>query len=656
MRCNNVVSLDSMQPTMNLNLTTQRCVEHCKTTFSGVLFQHFQAFLSRIDDTLFALADKADDDTQAVYFNAMRAVRKHRKLMATRFQAQWLLSFADFWRTGRMVPPAGPDGAPVNWTDEGMAAKAVHRYQASLAHLNQAFTTLSGELIEDNNNPFSPHLICDVYAYATQDIQIENKVRLILGKLFERYVMAELEPAYQQLLARLNQFLHPQVSAPEADLSSPSVVSRTVFAAKKQASDPSYLDVVQHGGAKTYEVNDELKADLSALLAYQGDTPKKQDKSQSPSSDNNTHMVNMMFEFMLDDRNLPKPIKTLIARLQTPMVKVGLLDKQFLQKKAHPARRLLSELVQAGVKWNPQEGQGGDTLFGKMSHVVKRVLVEFEDDMTLFEDLLNDFSAFLEQEGRYAQAAERRTTQIKQGKEHLDIAKLKANSEVDQRLRAFYVPSAVRELIEQGWANVLLLVYLRKGFESEAWHNAIQVLDEVVWTCQPKNDPSERQKMLRMIPKLLKRLRTGLNGISYDEQKTLKLLKDLQAYHVRVLRGELDISVLHRTPVVQPEVKPDSDATPTPQVDDAHLQQAKTLDVGIWIEYLDENHDSVRSKLSWKSDMTGTYVFVNRRGVKVMELSLNGLASLLRRETTSLLEDVSVIDRAMSSMLNALKR
>ena len=68
--------------------------------------------------------------------------------------------------------------------------------------------------------------------------------------------------------------------------------------------------------------------------------------------DDAINLVSMLFEFILDDRQLPTPMKALLARLQIPMLKVVVLDKSFFSRGGHSARRLLNELATAAIGWN----------------------------------------------------------------------------------------------------------------------------------------------------------------------------------------------------------------------------------------------------------------------------------------------------------------
>ncbi|MES9969487.1 MAG: DUF1631 domain-containing protein [Candidatus Thiodiazotropha sp.] len=393
-------------------------------------------------------------------------------------------------------------------------------------------------------------------------------------------------------------------------------------------------------------------------------------------ADNDTiDVISMIFEFILDDYSLPDAMKALISRLQIPMLKVAIIDKTFFSQKIHPARRLLNSLAQAAVGWNDTGDRANDTLYNKIEQVVKRVLNEFHDDPGLFAELEEDFSSWWEKEQRGAQIAEQRTNQITKGKEQLKSAKQTVSEELNKRLLTQDVlPQAVMSILEDGWKDVLLLVYLREGSESKAWGEALEIVDKLLWSVQPKSEYGERQQLLRGIPELLRNIRERLNSISFDQHKMAKLFKELQNCHIGVLRGG-DSSQMHTAgtmPVKRYEIHfPDSQIVTehTPQLDDIgdatevlsdsdeFTQQAVDLDTGEWLEIIDGS-SKVRVKLSWKSKVTDTYIFVNRKGMKAMELTTFGLAKRLREGTAKKVElsPKPIMDRALDAMLSALKK
>ena len=89
---------------------------------------------------------------------------------------------------------------------------------------------------------------------------------------------------------------------------------------------------------------------------------------------------------------------------------------------------------------------------------------------------------------------------------------------------------------------------------------------------------------------------------------------------------------------------------------DQYSQTVKKFKTGDWLEFRESDEHRLQAKLSYISPLKGTYLFVNRHGERVGEYSLFQLAQEMRAGRAVVLEDVPLIDRAMSSLVGALKK
>ena len=91
---------------------------------------------------------------------------------------------------------------------------------------------------------------------------------------------------------------------------------------------------------------------------------------------------------------------------------------------------------------------------------------------------------------------------------------------------------------------------------------------------------------------------------------------------------------------------------------DDFYQQAKSLEVGNWVEWQANDDRLLRGKLTWKSAVTGTLIFVGRKGTKLAELNVGELAELLRMSKARLLIESNepLLERAMNAMVETLKK
>ncbi|MBM3395048.1 MAG: DUF1631 domain-containing protein [Betaproteobacteria bacterium] len=89
---------------------------------------------------------------------------------------------------------------------------------------------------------------------------------------------------------------------------------------------------------------------------------------------------------------------------------------------------------------------------------------------------------------------------------------------------------------------------------------------------------------------------------------------------------------------------------------DEHSLKAGSMTVGTWIEIRDEDDNRVQARLSWISPLKGTYLFTNRQGGKVAEYSLYQLAKEMRMGNCTIMDEVPLFDRAMSSLVGVLRK
>jgi hypothetical protein len=79
---------------------------------------------------------------------------------------------------------------------------------------------------------------------------------------------------------------------------------------------------------------------------------------------------------------------------------------------------------------------------------------------------------------------------------------------------------------------------------------------------------------------------------------------------------------------------------------------------GTWIEFVtNQQGDVVRRRLSWYSPVTDNALFVNQRGQRVGEQSLDSVGRMLARGQARIViaDRARLIDRAWQATLNALR-
>lgn len=625
-----------------------------------------------------------------------------------------------------------------------MVEKGNNRFHKSLYDLNLRFAMLLGnQEIDNEENPVAPAMICHGFESVIKPLTLELNLKLVIYKLFDGLVLSYLGNIYDELNTslinagvlptisrRVNRddalaasseappnALHQIRSRPDdgASLEAFQAMQSLLGDWRAQLGIPATANVDNAGlnGEPAYQTAEVLQAlsglqqtDLSTVTggdsygevkSIVNDQLKKLFANSGPRplatmEEDIIDMVAMIFDFILDDKNLPDAVKALMSRLQIPIVKIAILEKSFFAKKTHPVRQLLNLLAKAGIGLD-DESCNTSPVFVEIERIVNRILSEFNHDANLFDELLEEFQQFYLKDDQRTQIMEKRTQQVTQSKEQLLLAKEKVSYEIAHRLHGTHSPAIIRNFIESTWKDVLILCYLRKEKDARSWDIALLVINKLIWTTTPPIDLAEKKKKLEIIPRLLKDVRVGLETISYDPHQMAQVFRDLEDCHVAGLkrigqRPEIDLSNEECSTMEEQLTPPgfaqqpmtenlgpmsqDSDSQTgvgderLPSIEeqrletitDQYMEEAEAINLGQWLELQDESGKTFRAKLSWKSKVTSLYVFVNRKGAKVAEKTLVEFAEELRQNRVRIIEDTEnpLMDRALAALMATLRK
>ena len=693
---------------------------------AGQQLRHaLQELFDNADDTLFEMADRARDDVeQNIFFEAMRDLRLKRKDIERVFLEQFFEAFVGLTGNIQTVLPQAFDTPAQQSGDdlerrvavEAMVNKVLSRDGFALDQLTARLSTLLSKTLVTAHNPLGPAMLCEYFMQAGRNLGVEIKVKLIILKLFERYVLSDADQLYteanQILIATgILPDLKPAPNRRAIDRAQASARADPVEAGNRCHSTPiddsvqevfaalqELLFHVRGSVAPTLETSAQAlpisTRDLLRLLSHLQQyvpAPAVQDdfdlrnqleqlltrvsvksgKSRvvGVADEDVINLIAMLFECILDDRNLPDSLKALIARLQIPMLKVAVLDKSFFSRCSHPARRLLNEIAAAALGWGECDDHERDSLYLRIEQVVQRLLNDFVDDPAIFSELLADFLAFTSDERRRSELLEQRTRDAEEGRAKTELARQRVELALNQALLGKVLPQRVVAFVQDAWSQVLLLTCLKHGDQSAEWHADVQTMEQLIWSVQRHDDVDASLRLLALVPGLLKSLREGLNRSAFDPFATGEFFSELEGLHVQLFEradqaptatnpadAPLMVEVREEIVLLTGDEGPFETASVHLPADDPGLLQVDQLHTGCWVEFQEDEENTLRCKLAAIIEATGKYIFVNRTGMKVLERSRTGLALDFRRGAVRTLDDTLLFDRALESVVGNLRR
>ncbi|WP_223414115.1 MULTISPECIES: DUF1631 domain-containing protein [unclassified Pseudomonas] len=686
-----------------------------------------QELFDNADDTLFEMADRARNDVeQNIFFEAMRDLRLKRKNIERAFLEQFFEAFVGLAGSIQTtLPPAltldiqaqqSGDELERRVAVEAMVNKVLSRDGFALDQLTARLSTLLGKQLVTTRNPLGPAMLCEYFMQAGRNLGVEIKVKLIILKLFERYVLSDADQLYteanQILIATgILPDLKPAPNRRAIDRAQASVRAEPDEAGNRWDSTPiddSVQEVfaalqelllhVRGSVAPTLETSAQTQPistrDLLRLLSHLQQyvpAPAVQDefdlrnqleqlltrvsvksgKSRvvGVADEDVINLIAMLFECILDDRNLPDSLKALIGRLQIPMLKVAVIDKSFFSRSSHPARRLLNEIAAAALGWGECDDHERDSLYLRIEQVVQRLLNDFVDDPAIFSELLADFLAFTSDERRRSDLLEQRTRDAEEGRAKTELARQRVELALNQALLGKVLPQRVVAFVQDAWSQVLLLTCLKHGDQSAEWHADVQTMEQLIWSVQRHDDADASLRLLALVPGLLKSLRDGLSSSAFDPFATGEFFSELEGLHVQLFEradlapaatrpadAPLMVEVREEIVLLTADEGPVETASVRLPADDPGLLQVDQLHAGCWVEFQEDEENTLRCKLAAIIEATGKYIFVNRTGMKVLERSRTGLALDFRRGAVRTLDDTLLFDRALESVVGNLRR
>ncbi|MGC9163665.1 MAG: DUF1631 family protein [Thiomonas sp.] len=425
-------------------------------------------------------------------------------------------------------------------------------------------------------------------------------------------------------------------------------------------------------------------------------------------------VVSLLFDHILADPKLLPAVKAQLARLQIPVLRLGLRDASLFSSRNHPTRKLLNRVAEYSAGFTSVDEPAAQRFLPFLSRMVEAIVNAEEDDATVFAQQLADLqrhiaegAAAVEQQQADAVDALKRA----EFRSLLHGALYRHLQEVFSRLQTH---TQLRDFMLEHWSTVLAESVLRFGEESETTQTYKQTASDLIWSVQPKAQEADRKALLKLLPTLVQRLGQGLDLISLPAERRQEFMSWLMQAQAQAIRGQGAAQqavsredalllqrewsrLLHLQPspaaasalpeaVVRNEEKltsglieasdipaeaqpaatdaappsADAPASAPPADSGALLSPAEvagliaSLDIGTWVQ-LQIQGRSVRAQLTWRSPQGLFYMFSSKVGGRAHSMTRRALERMAAQGLILPLEAQGLMDRAMQGVAEQLR-
>lgn len=342
-------------------------------------------------------------------------------------------------------------------------------------------------------------------------------------------------------------------------------------------------------------------------------------------------VVGRMMENIAQDGRLLAPVQRAVQNLEPAIRQLVQHDGRFFTDETHPARRLLDELTQRSLAFTAESAHGFSQFMRLLNEAVEHLAATDIHDAGLFDTVLKALhAAWDSQEQKIKSHQEAKEKNLLQAEQREMLAQ-KVAADIRKLPDLEQVPTDILDFVTGPWADV---VALARVTHSEGLNGAegdpggyLALVPLLLWSAQPTLARAEPDRLTKVIPRILAKVRAGLKTIQHPPTQTSSFMQRLVGLHQAAFEKPARVAV---TPEPKPEPKPESHAVkPANELPEAEVSGTEPPDsalaapvddslysefvVGVWVELI-TNRRAVRTQLTWASPHGTLFLFTAADG------------------------------------------
>jgi len=604
-----------------LHLSNKQRASHqdaVKSLFFNGYYAAMVSYHTSAEKHLLKLSDCAENNKkQQLYFNGMRvyskAVAQIDEVMSKALEAgastDQISDDAD-----KSLGLIASDTIERELAVKNAVAAIRSRSPDLVKALDIRLSPVMDETLTADSNPFGAMRLVNLYANALDGLDLELEVELALIKYFGQKISKDLAEIY----AQIDNYLIEQEIYPLLPMTTNP--TRESVMGKKAASSADSADNDDNATKANRELVDaihtlinriniqETAAPQVHMLMGGAQVPSLTELSSgqpvvagvdftnqlfAPSANQQTsidivdselltrinekpqefaksvQLVGLIFQYMLDEQALPSSVKALLSYLHTPYLQLSIEVPDMLHDPKHPARRLIDEMVEAGIRWVSEDG---DSQYGMLEliHATVSSIAEMSPcNEEQIDALCDDFIKQHQRVARKVAIAERRTKERANTKLTKRLAEMKVLEDY-RKIKPSKAPSILIDLLKGPWLQHSARLY-QQG-DMSLYNKAIRFAQLLVASQSVKffKNEEDYQQACSLV---YRNIDKGLEQIGYDRKTRTLLITDVRKLHQKAGGKQ-------KTTAIDTETKPEKLNPRTGEF----LEHLKLLESGSWIE------------------------------------------------------------------------
>ena len=601
-------------------------------------------------------------------------------------------------QTGRSLQEISPD--ELTLVDEGQAEQDIEISRTvqlidllaewELRELQACTSALQGDVTpRPHTNPLRPAVFARALGAASRVLPLSAGERQMLVRLAGRAMADCLREHYREVTESLK------------SLGCEPLPYRAPHHARRSAP-PSAFNVTQPGSLQGLLDRIPLPpaAPAPAPAAPSGDgaltfgvLARKLDEIQDPqglaerrSAAQVSRMLTLLFQQMQADADVPSPVRQLIGQMEPVLQRAARHDEWVLRSDQHPAWRLINQMAAYAAGYGESEVVALRGFLAFMQPRLQRMLPDPGPGSVELEATLKEMQQFIASQSQAAvQQAPEAVARLREADQRLTLHPL-LQQQVANQVEFVKLPQVIKDFLCGPWVDVLTHTMATSSMEDDEAQAMLSTVDDLIQSLQRPESIEAREGLRRKLPDLSSRLQRGMARIRMPQAEQDQLLEALMRMHTRVLmatpkpakpereRTGFESSTLANLDALLDDLRfaqeagrpVDTNLGSLPTVpmafgenaDDAAIlarrrQWADALTPGAWCKLFMQGQWTT-ARLLWVSDNRQFYMFGSDLAGRLHSLSRRALERLRAEGLATSLEDRSLMQRAVDSMVQEL--
>jgi hypothetical protein len=373
-------------------------------------------------------------------------------------------------------------------------------------------------------------------------------------------------------------------------------------------------------------------------------------------------VLSALFDALFDDLRLAPAVKAAVARLQIPVLNAAILGgATFFTDPNQPARALLAAMGQATIGLEA-DIDAAHPVCAEIQRIAAGVQSEFQRDTDVFDRYGAQLETFVAHRHHDLQASAPGFIALAKIQEEHDVALRTAWRLVVSRTLAM-APRVVADFLREHWTKVLAADWLYGGQRSEQWQEDERVLEDLLWSIQPKSDAEDRRRLGQLVPELLGRIKAGLDRIGVQGEARAPFLEACFALQAAAIRGRSTQTAAPDGPAAD---SVDGDTLLLLESNGVTLKSLRSanpdarasgdvvreLVIGDWVEFVMPDGSLRCGRLCWISQELGNPLFMNSAWDCAISVARSSLERQFAAGQASTGSTLSFFDNAVERALH----